>query len=531
MSASGRAPGRAGAWVAPAVIAVLIAALATAAPATASGIADSNSWTVYHGDAAGSGVSSTAVSIDSSHPAWSSPSLDGALYGEPLVAGGRVYVATEDDRVYALAAATGTVLWSTRVGTAVPAASLPCGDIQPTVGITGTPVIDLERGEIFVVADELVGGSPSHVLVGLDASSGTIEMTDAVDPPGALHAALLQRTGLTLDAGQVVFGFGGNYGDCSTYRGWVMAVGESGGTPRSFAVDSGPGEEQGAIWMGGGAPAVDAQGNIWVSAGNGSVVSSRHAYDNSDSVLELSPALRLMQFFAPTDWAADNAADRDLSMEPALLSDGQVVVAGKSRTAFLLDGAHLGGIGGQQAALTSVCGNDVDGGGAVVGTIVYLPCTTGVVAVRTSASPPRVAMQWSSGVGGGPPIVAGGLVWTISGDGTLYALDPATGTVRKQASIGPPDNHFPTPAMGDGLLLAPSADRVVAFTAAAPGSAPTVPPTTTTRSARTHPVGATDAGGLPAGAIAGAAVAGSLLLGASAWLLGRRRGRTRGPSG
>ena len=235
------------------------------------------------------------------------------------MAGGRVYVATEDDRVYALAATTGAVLWSTRVGTAVPAASLPCGDIQPTVGITGTPVIDPVRGEVFVVADELVGGSPKHVLVGLDATSGQIEMTQKVDPPGALGAALLQRTGLTLDAGQVVFGFGGNYGDCSTYRGWVVAVGESGGTPRLFAVDGGPGEEQGAIWMGGGAPAVDGQGNIWVSAGNGSVVSPGHAYDDSDSVLELSPALQLKQFFAPTNWAADNAADRDLSMEPVLL--------------------------------------------------------------------------------------------------------------------------------------------------------------------------------------------------------------------
>ena len=383
----GPAPARLGASIVLAAT-VVLAALAVASPATASGIADANSWTVYHGGPAGSGVSSSPVTIDTSRAAWSSPGLDGALYGEPLAAGGRVYVATEDDRVYALAAATGAVLWSTRVGTAVPAASLPCGDIEPTVGITGTPVIDQGRGEVFVVADELVGGSPKHVLVGLDATSGRIEMTETVDPPGALGAALLQRTGLTLDAGQVVFGFGGNYGDCSTYRGWVVAVGESGGTPRLFAVDGGPGEGQGAIWMGGGAPAVDAQGNIWVSAGNGSVVSPGHAYDDSDSVLELSPSLRLMQFFAPTDWAADNAADRDLSMEPVLLPDGQVVVAGKSRIAFLLDGTHLGGIGGQQVALASVCGDDVDGGGAVVGTVVYLPCTTGIVAVGASASPP-----------------------------------------------------------------------------------------------------------------------------------------------
>ena len=58
--------------------------------------------------------------------------------------------------------------WSTHVGTPVPSGSLPCGDISPTVGITGTPVIDETRGEIFVVADELVNGSPAHELVGLE---------------------------------------------------------------------------------------------------------------------------------------------------------------------------------------------------------------------------------------------------------------------------------------------------------------------------------------------------------------------------
>ena len=67
-------------------------------------------------------------------------------------------------------------------------------------------------------------------------------MSQDVDPPGADTAALLQRTGLTLDAGQVVFGFGGNYGDCASYRGRVAAVPETGGTPKYFTVDAAPGE-------------------------------------------------------------------------------------------------------------------------------------------------------------------------------------------------------------------------------------------------------------------------------------------------
>lgn len=517
-----------------AILGLATALLVTAVvplPASAAAITDADAWPVYHGDPAGRGAS-PAATVDVSHPAWTSPSLDGALYGEPVAAGGRVYMATEDDRVYALSATTGAVLWSIRVGTAVDASALPCGDIQPTVGITGTPVVDLQRGEVFVVAAVQVAGAPAHLLVGLDATTGRVELSQRVDPPGALPSALLQRTGLTLDAGQVVFGFGGNYGDCSSYRGWVVAVNESGGTPRDFAVDAGRGESQGAVWMGGGAPAVDGQGNLWVSAGNGSVVSAQHAYDDSDSVLELTPSLSLVQFFAPTDWAADNAADRDLSMTPALLADGQVVVAGKSRTAFLLDGAHLGGIGGQQAELPSVCSDDVDGGGAVVGSVVYLPCTAGIVAVRVASSPSGLSVLWSSGRGGGPPIVAGGRVWTLGQDGVLSGLDPVTGVLRQQATLSPPDNHFPTPSVGDGVLLVPSGRRVVAFTAAAAGT-PTTQPATTARPTPdvrpTPPSGTAGSGGLPTVVLAGLAAGGAVVVGLVAWMARRRRSSSPGP--
>lgn len=58
---------------------------------------------------------------------------------------------------------------------------------------------------------------------------------------------------------------------------------------------------------------VDPSGDIWVSTGNGSVYSYSHAYDNSDSVLELSPSLKLLQFYAPADWATNNSQDEDMS--------------------------------------------------------------------------------------------------------------------------------------------------------------------------------------------------------------------------
>jgi outer membrane protein assembly factor BamB len=425
--------------------------------------AGTGAWTVYHGDAAGTGVAAGVVSVDTAARAWTSPALDGQIYGEPLVDGGFVFVATENDTVYALSASTGAIDWSSHVDTPVPAGSLPCGNISPTVGITGTPVIDPARQEIFVVADTGTAGRPAHMLVGLSTASGKVELRQDVDPPGDDPAALLQRTGLALDAGQVVFAMGGNFGDCGRYHGQVAGVPETGGSPRFFTVDSAAGDSQGAIWMGGAAPVVDAQGNIWVAPGNGSVTTPGQAYDDSDGVLELSSTLRLKQYFAPSDWAAQNASDLDMSTAPVLLASGQVLVAGKSGTAYLLDGSHLGGIGGQQAILKSACGTVIDGGTAVSGTTVFLPCLQGIVAVQATPSPPGLRLLWSSGTGGGPPIVAAGLVWTIGQDGVLYGLSPATGKVQQQVTLGTPANHFPTPSVGDGLLLAACAANVVAF--------------------------------------------------------------------
>jgi outer membrane protein assembly factor BamB len=508
-----------------------------AAATRASQPAASSSWTVYHGDAAGSGTAGPAAAVNTATRAWTSPVLDGEIYGEPLVSSGRVYVATEDDTVYALSAATGAVVWSTQLGGPVPSADLPCGNITPTVGITGTPVIDQSRGEIFVVADELVNGSPAHMFTGLATASGKVEVTQDVDPAGVDTAALLQRTGLTLDDGRVVFGMGGNYGDCAAYKGRLIAVPETGGTPKMFTVDAAAGESQGAIWMGGAAPVVDSSGDIWVSAGNGSVYSYTKPYDNSDSILELSPSLNLLQFFAPTTWATNNSEDLDMSAAPALLSDGQVILTGKSRIVYLLNAAHLGGIGGQQATLGSACSEDIDGGVAVQGTTVYLPCFSGIIAVQAARSPAALHLLWSSGTGGGPAIVAAGLVWTIGQNGVLYGLSPATGKVRQQASIGVPANHFPTPSVADGLLLASSADQVVAFTASAPASAASAPsaspaasrpapaPSRVPASHTSSPpaAAAPGGGGLPAGAIAGLVVAGLVVIGGTGWLVWRRR--------
>ncbi len=436
------------------------------APAAAfAGGGSGSNWLVYHGNPSGSGAAAGSSSFHGATKAWTSPALRGQIFGEPLVVGNEVIVATETDKVYALnATGGGKILWSTQVGVPVSAHSLPCGDIRPKVGITSTPVIDPTRSEVFVVADERARGTISHHLVGLALSSGKVLLDEIVDPPGSTPAAQLQRAALTLDDGQVIIASGGNAGDCSTYHGRVVAVPEAGGALRTFAVDPSPGNNQGAIWMGGAAPVVDSSGNIWVASGNGSNTSGPSP-DYGDSVIELSPTLEPLQFFAPSTWATDNASDFDLgSSAPAILPDGLVLQIGKSQTAYLLDQSALGGVGGQLTELGSVCGADVDGGDAFVGQVVYLPCLNGVMAMKVQASPPALTVQWTTSSASGPPIVADGLVWTIDRSGRLYGLNPLTGTTTVQLKIGAVANHFPTPSVGDGLLLAASANRVYAFT-------------------------------------------------------------------
>jgi outer membrane protein assembly factor BamB len=509
------------------------------APAAAGG--GGASWTVYHDGPAGLGTAAPVAHIDTAARTWTSPRLDGRLYGEPLVWAGRVYVATENDTVYALSAATGRVAWSRHLGRPVPAGDLPCGDIGPVVGITGTPVIDRARGEIFAVADELRRGRPAHILTGLSTSSGRAELSVDVDPPHASTAALLQRTGLNLVGGQVVFGFGGNFGDCASYRGRVAAVPVTGGRPRYFTIDGGRGESQGAVWMGGGAPAVDADGHIWVSTGNGSVHSAGHAYDNSDALLELSASLRRLQYFAPADWAANNAADLDMSTVPVLLPDHQVLLAGKSDLVYLLNSAHLGGVGRAPATLRSGCASNIDGGIAVTGRTAYLPCLSGILAVRAASKPPLLRVLWRTRTGGGPPVAAAGLIWTIGQNGTLYGLSPATGAIRQQAAIGAVANHFPTPAVADGLMLAPAASRVIAFRATAVRASTVRASTgpTAAGAASRHPAGGRSrqsgaarssgshgsSAAIPALPIALGCL---ILIGCVGWLAGyRRSGRTR----
>jgi outer membrane protein assembly factor BamB len=433
-------------------------------------------WTTYHGNAEATGVHAAKTNISPSQPAWTSPVLDGQLFGEPLVADGRIVAATENDTVYVLAANTGKILWSTHLATAVPSSDLPCGDISPEVGITGTPVIDLARNEIFVVADTLINGpaasngvEASHRLFGLNLLTGKVELNQKAMPnAGEDQLAQLQRPGLALDNGNVIIAYGQNAGDCpgpnGPAHGFVVSIPESGGHLHSFQI--GTGQDRGAVWMGGSPPVVDPNGNVYVSSGDGYNLGTGQPYDDSDAVLELSPSMQLESKFYLSDWQTLSAEDLDLGTGDPALVDGFVFQIGKTDTAYLLRQGHLGGEDGEVASL-SMCSGDPNGGHAVKGSVVYVPCPNGLTAVKVSTNPPSLTQLWTDNDGAaGSPIIADGLVWVIDNN-AVQGLNPANGNEVVSISFGGYANHFPTPAVGDGLLLLPGTDQVIAYMGAA----------------------------------------------------------------
>jgi len=412
-------------------------------------VANSTDWSTYHRDNTRTGYLASATDPQSLTHAWSTR-LDGSVYAEPLVIGGHVIVATEGDSLYSLDASTGHVLWHTNIGSPIPLSQLPCGNIDP-LGITGTPVYDPATGLVFAVAE--VSG-PAHVLVGIDVNTGQVKVRRLVDPTGMDPTPQQQRAALALSMGMVYIAFGGLYGDCGDYHGWVVASRTNGqGSLLAYQV---PTTREGGIWAASG-PVVDATGRLYVSVGNGAASSGD--WDHSDSVLRLSPALSLEDGFAPQRWQQDNAADADLgSMGPMLLPGGLVYANGKTGLAYLLHADALGGVGGQ-ALVQLVC--TAYGGSALIDTVLFVPCTDGLRQVQVGPGV-RLTLGWQAPAQvTGSPVVGGHTVYSLDPSGTLYALDMNSGQVRTTVQVGA-TSRFATPTLSGNHIFVGTLTGVVA---------------------------------------------------------------------
>jgi hypothetical protein len=344
--------------------------------------------TTWHNDLARTGANTQEtiltpanVNVNDFGKLFSTP-VDGQVYAQPLylsnvsIGGGThnvVYIATQHDSVYAIDADSGTIyahvsLIPSGGTTANSISDLNCADITPEVGITGTPVIDPANNILYVVSTAKVNG---NILVQLHALN-TISLAEEFNGPVEIAASVPgtapdgngttvvfnpvmqnQRAGLALTNGHVVIGFG-SHCDNPPYHGWLMSYGASSlvqeavwnSTPDSL----GPGNAQspqGGIWMAGAAPPVDANGDIYVTSGNGYWSGTR---DFSDTVLKLGPpannAFPLLDWFTPFDQGGPGDSDVG-SAGPILFptpSSGAQLLGqqGKQGTIYLVNRSNLG---------------------------------------------------------------------------------------------------------------------------------------------------------------------------------------------
>jgi outer membrane protein assembly factor BamB len=421
-----------------------------ASPATASasagagaGVAD---WPTYHGTMTRAGVSTTMPAARGTPRRIQSLRLDGEVLAAPIVARGLTIVATEHDTVYAFDQSFRQV-WKRSLGSPSPAQERQCGDIDP-LGITGTPVYDAATSHVFLVAEQ--GGSVRHVLYALDPASGRVAWSKSVDLPGVSARDMQQRGALAIAGGRVWVSYGAQAGDCGDYKGRVVGVPLDGGSHVIFY--SPPTSRGGGIWNPAG-PTVNAAGHLLVVSANGAAFPG-DAYDHTNSVLELDANAKLVDSFAPADWAANNQGDVGLgSQGVALIGTKWAVLGGKSGPVYVLKQGDLGGIGGQ-VDVQNICQSF--GGAAVDGSVVYLPCTDGVRAVRVDAAGQLHVLWHASDSITGSPVIGGGRVWALdTGAGVLHALDPATGKSLSQVDVGVA-NRFATPALNGADVIVPT---------------------------------------------------------------------------
>ena len=329
---------------------------------------------------------------------------DGLIIAQPLYVSGLaipgqgthnvVFVATEYNSVYAFDAdgdtsINGGLLWQTNLGIAVSSYNNEFGnrgtgsyypDIDPAVGITGTPVIDLASGTIYVdVHTREVGTTTNyfHRIHALNITNGAeqayspVAVTNSVPGVGVDSSGgvvrfnakqQLQRPGLTLAGGKLYVAFG-SYADTDPYHGWVVGFNATNlqssannvfcTTPNATIGAFGINAAEGALWMGGDGLCADASNNLYFVTGNGSFSVNTNGADYGDSFIKLSTTngLAVTDYFTPYNQAALAANDSDLGSGGDILLPDSVgsaahphlmIGCGKDGTLRLIDRDNLG---------------------------------------------------------------------------------------------------------------------------------------------------------------------------------------------
>jgi PQQ enzyme repeat len=387
-------------------------------------------------------------------------SIVGNVYAQPLyIEGGpggkaMIITVTESNNVYALDAANGSVIWQRHVGAPVPLSSLPCGNINP-LGITGTPVVDLPSRTLFFDAMTTPdnGTTKRHLIFALNVDTGTTNSGWPVDVNATAtngnrvftSATQNQRGALAVLGTNVYVPYGGHFGDCGTYYGWLVGVPLN--NPSNVLAWA-TAARGGGSWAVGG---VASDGvNPFIATGN---TFSASAWSGGEAIIRFQPgpvfSNTTNDYWAPVNWSALDGSDTDLGGSGALIVDvpgatpSQLVVSlGKDGNAYLLNRTNLGGVS-LPLAQAHISSSTIIQAAATYRTAqgTYVVCcanSTQLTAFRINAgNPPTITNIWTKSQNGrGSPFVTSTdgtndvVVWGIGSesDQRLHGFDGDTGT-------------------------------------------------------------------------------------------------------
>ncbi len=445
--------------------------------------------------------------------------VDGLVDAEPLyvsqlnISGGThnvVYVVTENDSVYAFDADNFTQLWKVSVvGTnETPSDSRGCYQVQPQIGITSTPVIDLTQGShgvIYLVAmTKDSGGNYHQRLHALDLTSGS----EISGSPTTIQATFKRgSTTVTFDPKQykersallllngVIYTTWASHCDDGPYQGWVIAYNEA-TLQQSSVLDITPNGNDGAIWMAGAGPAADSEGNVYFLAANGTFDDTLDANgfpvngDYGNAFVKLgttATTTTVADYFTMFNTDSESNMDEDLGSGGAMLlpdlTDAQsnvwhlAVGGGKDQNIYVVNRDMLGkfntsndsaiyqeiqsGLGGGLFAAPAYFNKTVYLGGIED----YLRAFVITNAKLATSATSQTAESFSY-PGTSPSISANGtsnaIVWAVENFGNfgvVHAYDPANLATEYYNSRQAPnnrdifnDNKYVTPMIANGKV-------------------------------------------------------------------------------
>ena len=377
-------------WARLSTLAGLALCLPANAPAATSA---GTNVTTYHYDNLRTGWNQTETVLTPANVAsgnfglLTQVALDEQVDGQPLfvsglsIAGGThdtVFVATENNSIYAIDANTGAVLLQQNFGTPVPITALPgeCNNNSNNIGINSTPVIDLSTNTLYAITYTYDNGTTQTFrLHALDLSTLTDKTPPVVISAGNTYrngqaagfsaANQRQRPALLESGGKIYAGFG-SFCDINANlsRGWVLGwqAGSLTPLPANKLVNqlarSGDDFFLSSVWMSGYGIATDDQNGIFFITGNSDYNGRTYnsTYNIAESVVNMSADLTTVQgFFTPTGpngWSAFDKVDNDFGSAGVLLLPTQpgayphlAVAAGKGGPMVLLNRDNLGGVG------------------------------------------------------------------------------------------------------------------------------------------------------------------------------------------